>query len=144
MSDLAERARDYLERQISCFERILADLAGLEDSLAGDDHDATVRQRAAHSEQTARLEAEYRDIEVQWRAATGISQAERADVRALAERAQALADQLCVRYDEGAALVQQRAGAVQEELRGVRRGRKVLRGYRPLHTLDPSFIDKRG
>ncbi len=56
----------------------------------------------------------------------------------------ALADRLCVRYDEGAALVQQRAGTVKEELRGVRRGRKVLRGYRPLHTLDPSFIDKRG
>ncbi|NIA14478.1 MAG: hypothetical protein GWP08_10380 [Nitrospiraceae bacterium] len=144
MSDLAERVRDYLQRQIACFERILADLANLEKSLAGDDYDAAVRQRAAHSEETARLEAEFREIEAQWHGATGVSEAERVEMRALAEHAQLLADRLCVRYDEGAALVEQRAGNVQEELRELRRGRKVLDGYRPLHTLDPSFIDKRG
>jgi len=141
-SSLPYRVKDYFRRQIAWFEEILADLERLEEDLDGPDAAQRIELRLRHDRRTAALEREFTALAREWRQAAELPKADRADIRALARTAQALAENVCAAYQRGIELTTTRSAAVKGDLGDLRRGRDVLERYRTTR-FDVAFFDKR-
>jgi hypothetical protein len=135
--------RDYLARQIAWFEQVLADLEDVGPNLDEAQLTAVQAAHAAHVQQMARFETECRRLLESWHNATGISEANRAAVRALAQRAERLAEQTRAAYERALQVVAADADRVKGALRVVARGRDLLGKYYPAGSLEAHFIDKK-
>ena len=141
-SSLPYRVQDYFRRQIACFEEILADLERLEHDLGGPDAPQRIQLRLPHERRTAALEREFTALAREWRQAAELPKPDRADIRALAQTAQALAEEVCAAYQRGIELATTRSAEVKADLGDLRRGRDVLQRYRTTQ-FDVAFFDRR-
>lgn len=141
-SNLLYRVKDYFRRQIASFEEILADLERLDEDLQRPDAAQHIELCLGHDRRTAALEREFAALAREWRQAVDLPNADRADIRALAQTAQALAENVCAAYQRGIELTTSRSDAVKADLGDLRRGRDLLERYRTTR-FDVAFFDKR-
>lgn len=141
-SSLPYRVKDYFRRQIASFEEILANLERLDEDLHRPDAEQRSELPLRHDRRTAALEREFEALAREWRQAADLEKADRADIRALAQTAQALADNVCAAYQRGIELTTTRSAAVKADLGDLRRGRDLLERYRTT-PFDVAFFDKR-
>ena len=141
-SSLPYRVKDYFRRQIASFEEILANLECLDEDLHRPDAAQRIELRLRHDRRTAALEREFEALAREWRQAADLPKADRADIRALAQTAQALAENVCAAYQRGIELTTTRSAAVKGALGDLRRGRDALERYRTTR-FDVAFFDKR-
>jgi len=140
---LQHRVKDHFARQIAWFEELLRDLDRLDEDLDAPDASDRIEGRLHHVKPTAALEREFAALARDWREAEGLAERDRAEVRALAKRARALAEQVCAAYDRGLDRVAAKSSCVQGSLGELRRGREVVGRYRGSTGLDAAFFDKR-
>ena len=139
---LVQRMKDYFARQIDWFEQMLVDLDTIEDDLNDPDLERLTRQGRGHAVQTTALEKEFRALQQEWEALTGITETERAEVRTLAQRAGALAHRLCAIHDRATGLARRRADQLEASLNEIQRGRELLRTYGGDRSTAPAFVDR--
>ena len=139
---IVERVEDYFRRQIAWFENLLHELESIETKLQA----ATLKDladRAARQEETTRAFAEeFTAIQAEWSQARNVSEADRARVGALAQRASTLAEQLQECYRRGAGAARARASEMQHEMAELRKGRMNMRKFRPTGDADSTTIDR--
>ena len=140
---LADRVRDHFREQNAWLEQALADLNRLESGLEDPDLDALASVQAAHAAATQRFQEQSQALADAWRKDANITASDCAEVRALAKRAEALAEQLSEAYDRAAQRMRERAGKVKEALDGASRGRDLLRKFYQRPVMDSWFIDRK-
>ena len=129
-TNIAARMRDHLERQIDCFQRMLAAADSMsEASLEGEGLDAAVRLQRGHAEELEVLRREFLLLMRDWKAANP-SAGEQADVRALAAKAETLSSRITKANDEAVRLVGAHRERVKNSWNELRRGRGMLKAYR--------------
>ena len=140
-ADVTSRARDFLMRQIDSFELMLGELAGLEADIHGDELERVATLQEAHRIKIMAMEAELQAVLTEWNSTHGLGVAEKAEIKALAQHARALAEQLVKLEDKGRDLADARLAALRSGLDDVARGRDVLDKYGQGSKGSSSFID---
>lgn len=141
-TDVTQRAKDILLRQIAGFESMAADLADLDRDMAGDEEalERLSRIQEAHHAKTLAMESEIQAILGEWTVAR-VSDVERREVRALSDKARQLAEHLITLQERGKQLADARLAALREGLDDVARGRDLLDRYGQGSQGLSSFID---
>lgn len=117
----ATRVARYLSRHIAHLESSLAALTEV-DFNAAEAVVAFTREEAARARISAQLDAERVALLKEWEGGAGATPGERGEVRALADRAEALSLALQRAYDEASALALEAAAVVELQANAVRRG----------------------
>ncbi len=142
-ADLVARMTDYFNRQIALFESMRSDLEGVEDRLDTLDFEALGREQASHAAQASALKHELAGLLEEWESAKDVPEEDRDGIRALARRAEALAEELSVINDRAATHADARGRALRETWCELERGRRVLGKYAPGRPAAPNFIDRK-
>lgn len=142
-ASISARMTDYFNRQIAWFERLLADLAPLQDAPGEVVESRLVEQASAHVQGTQTLGQEFWALLKEWETASDISDDERAQVAGLAQQAEVLAQKLSDVYKQGAGLMGNRMNAVNQSLLELRKGRSLLRKYGGHLSSHTTYIDKK-
>jgi len=142
-SDLPARVKDFFRRQIAWFEHVLSDLERIEQDLHGAAPEELAAQTARHAQGMARFEQEFQHLTREWRSASDVAASDRAEIRALARRVEALIGDLGKARDRATELIGQQAGAIERALNETRKGQTMLRRYYAGDRAYPGFIDKR-
>ncbi len=121
--------RDYFNRQIAWFNKMLEELDQLEDAADGPELEAYVARQRAHGETTAALAREFEILQREWAADEKISGEEREEIRALAAEVEELSAVMTQRFDAAAAAVDSRMRNVQDAIDELSRGRGAMRKY---------------
>ena len=140
---LAARVKDLLTRQIAWFEHLLSALESIDADLEGPESAAWAERSAAHADGMARLDQEFRELTREWESASGVSESDRAEVRELAKRAEALANQLGAVHERTLGLIGEQADSVKAALDETRRGRALLGKYYAGGPAEAAFLDKK-
>lgn len=121
--------------------RELAETAGFADTPDPELLLLRSKQRAAELE---RAIAQMNSLSIRWHAAQGILEVDRAEVRAMAAQAQAMADRLIAEYAKADEAARARAEGVQSQLQGLRRNVRIASRLRPVQLFtDTMYLDKR-
>ena len=126
---IVRRMREYFERAVAQLEHERAWLEGFQNGAAEEDLPALVEQQKRHMAETKTLAEEYRLLRREWDE-TSVPDEQAAAVRALARRAEKLANELQAFNQRADDVVRKRMGEVQATQGDLRRGQAALRGYR--------------
>lgn len=140
---LTQEVLAFLTQHVAWLERNVRELAEAPWEPDADPEPLLLRseQRALELEQSI---AEMNALSVRWHAAQGISEAKRAEVREMAAKAQQMADRLVEGFADADNNAQIRAQSVQAQIRGLRRGVRIVDRLRPLELFtDTLYLDKR-
>lgn len=147
--DIPGRMKDYFERQIGWFEKMLEDLATLEEDLdASMPDDASVPQEVvqrqeAHEKGMRALEDEFISLLHEWEVTESIGESARKEVRALAREAEALSNKLQSVMGRGAELAAERMASLEVAFGQIRQGKTMVEGYRTGGAADASYVDRK-
>lgn len=135
--------KDYFERQIGWFEKMLDDLASLEEDLDASVAQEVVQQQEVHEKGTRALEEEFRSLLHEWEGTESIGESERTEVRAFARQAEALSNKLQSVMVRGSELAGERMASLEEAFRQIRHGKTMVERYRAEGPADPSYVDRK-
>lgn len=142
MSDISARLHDYFERQIACFDTTLAEFADLGENISGENAEELVEWQQRHEREMRNLGEEFNSLLKEWQASDSISETERHDLRAVAQQAADLSDQVRDALDRGS----NRAGIEVSDLRRIcgeiRVGKDILSRYRAGGADPPGYVDR--
>lgn len=131
MSDaVAARVMRYLGRRIGWLERMASDLAAAEEHLEGPGLELALDRQARLMREGEQLDREHDVLLREWQAADAPEEARRA-VRELADAADALRRKVQTLAFSLAAAADAAGDRQTDERRTAKRGRAMLRGYRP-------------
>lgn len=142
LEDIAQRIQRYFARQIAWLEIQRADLSALPDVLEGPVLEGVVLRQAQRERESAEFLREQQGLLREWQAAT-VSAAEQAEVRVMAARAEALAEELRDAYDRAVKHLDAAADSPRKSLDTVKRGRRMLDSYRPEDSGSSDFLNRR-
>ena len=142
-ASLAQRVKDFLTRQVAWFEKVLSELETLEQDLDEPELETLASQTARHAEGMARFEQELGELTREWEAASDVTESDRAEIGALAKRAEALVERLNAAHERAMGLIGERTNSVKQGLMEARRGRDLLRRYHTGDQTEAAFIDKK-
>lgn len=140
---LSVRVKECLTRQVAWYESILGDLVNVHPDLSDDEMEKLIERPAACVGEISRFRAEVQQLAEEWRQATGISDVARDEIASLARRAEMCAVEVVAAYEKAFEIVTERSALLSGRLSGLRKGRDLLRTYRPEGTFSPDFIDKK-
>ena len=125
-ADIAARMTDYFKRQIAWFEQVLAEWDSVLTDLEAERLDELLARQEQDAVTTRQLEREFWALDTEWTEAV-VSEVERAEVRRLAARAEALATELGAMCERAAAAASGQAATVKDTLQETQRGHAMLR-----------------
>jgi hypothetical protein len=129
-STITDRMRDYFNRQIACYETLIAELDALSEDWSAEDVERVAEQQACHARTSSDLENEFWALLPEWQRATETTPAERDEVRALAQRAESRAERLAQANARAEAIAGRHLDALKASRNVVARGRDMLGKYR--------------
>ncbi len=141
--ELVARIRDHFERQITWFEELRAELATFESQLDTVDLETLDERQRVRASGTRILEEEFRLLRRDWMGDARLSEEERAEMHVLAQRADALAQEVGAALDRADTLVQERMALLRESSAELQRGQETLRHYRAGQTESSNFLDRK-
>jgi len=140
----AERVRDFLTRQNAWFETVLAELKRIQ---SGEDDAELLPLIESHSvllEERARYEGEFTELAAEWRRVSeGLPAKTRAEIRALAQRGEALIEEIRAEYERAIGALGDQARSVKGVIEALTKERNLLRRYAPGQSGDALFIDRK-
>jgi small-conductance mechanosensitive channel len=142
-SEIAARVTRYLARQIEWLETGLRLLDHFEEHLEDAALDRFADEQRRREVELGHLAREHQGLLREWREAQDVTEAERANVNRLAERARGLTGQLIARHERAQVLVSQRLAGRDAALGTLERGRELLERYRPGGEESSWMLDKR-
>ena len=143
--ELTRRLRDYFNRQIPWLQTRVEEMRNLRGRLDEYGLEPVLETEARRQREMAAFEEENRLLLREWSQSTAVSSSERAEIRELAARSQALGEELSKAYDTAAAEMETQLGETRQALGEVLRGRRTLQKYGNSETSsDPGsdFLDR--
>jgi len=143
--ELTRRLRDYFNRQIPWLQTRVEEMRNLHARLNEQGLESVTETETRRQQEMAAFEEENRLLLREWSQSTAVSSSERAEIEALAERSQALREELSKAYATAAAEMETQLGEVRQSLGEVLRGRRTMQKYGNSETSnDPGsdFLDR--
>ncbi len=137
-----DRLKNYFDRQIAFYKRMLDEQSVITKYLEDGDLDAAEAVSAGHARESAALESEFGILLREWHANTQ-NTTERDGIRILAKEAADLASKLEQVIEVVAGQTRERRQAVRREWEAIRRGQNVVDRYRTADESEPDRIDRR-
>ncbi|HNT86564.1 MAG TPA: hypothetical protein PKL84_01760 [Candidatus Hydrogenedentes bacterium] len=141
--DLVARVKRHLEHQIVWLEKTLRNLERIEHDLDEAVLDEVAERHAHDAALTAQYLRECEALLHEWGHVEDIADADREEVRALADRVEELIAKVTRRYEEAARIAGERLDGLREAYGALHRSRQTLRRYRPGGDHEPGFLDKK-
>lgn len=141
--DISGRMKDYFERQIGWFEKMLEDLATLEEDWDASMPQKVVQRQEAHEKGMRALEDEFISLLHEWEVTESIGESARKEVRALAREAETLSNKLQSVMGRGAELAAERMASLEVAFGQIRQGKTMVEGYRTGGAADASYVDRK-
>lgn len=136
---LVQRMTDYYERQLRFYRDILDAYEEMPSDFKESDLGPFLSREKRWQAEWQVLREEFRLLNREWEKAADIPDDERAAVSGMAERAQELVQRIVAKQNAAVEQLRKDMAEVQSACKELRRGRDMLRKYRPT---DPA--DKRG
>lgn len=140
---LPYRIHDFLTRQIAWSRSVIDELeafCALPDSA---DLDEAARLQQRREREARNMAKEYNGLLHEWRESTDIAPDAREAITRHADEAQALLNEVKIRYENAACAAQQKKARNHQALNDLRRGRRSVNIYRPGLLVSPDFVDKK-
>ena len=141
--DTATRLRIFFKRQIDWLETRLEELDRLEALLDDEYLDALTEAEARRERELENFRREATGLLREWRASEDATETDREEIRALADQARELVNQLVKRCATAADVTRGEKARREDEFNAMRRGQGMLRKYRPGGDEDEGRIDRR-
>jgi hypothetical protein len=144
MEEITRRLHRYFERQAGWLEEGIAALDAFDCHAADAGADDFAQQQERRARELEHFEREARGLLREWQAAQGVTDAERAEVRALAERTRNLAERLRARCEEAGQTASEACREQEAQLGELRRAHGVHAKFHPdSGARDSGRIDRR-
>ncbi len=143
--ELTRRLRDYFNRQIPWLQTRVEEMRNLQARLDEQGLESVTETETRRQQEMAAFEEENRLLLREWSQSTAVSSSERAEIEALAERSQALGEELANLYDAAVAGMETQREDVRRSLGEVLRGRRTVRKYgnsESISDLGSDFLDR--
>ena len=137
------RIHDFLTRQIAWSRSVIEELdafCAMPDT-ADLDEAAQVQQR--REREARNMAKEYNGLLYEWRESTDIAPESREAIARRSDEAQALLDEVKIRYENAERAAQRKKTRNHEALNDLRRGRRSVNIYRSGVLVSPGFVDKK-
>lgn len=140
---LMDRMRTCLGQHIECYERMVGELASLEQEIREGRLDLLEERQRLHAGTMRTLEEELRLLMREWGADASVDEAERTEISAMARRAEELTRELSTLHRRGYELAQEQLARIAQALAETRKGRGLLEGYRAGDGPEPQQVDRK-
>jgi len=140
---IADRMADYFRRHIEWTEEGAAQLDRFEQDGSEDGFQAFQEHDAQRARALESLEAEFTALLKEWKASSEPTPAEREQVRALAQDAQAASDAMKERLERLSETFGAQTSEIQTELGTLRRVRNTARKFAAPEDAGGGFVDRR-
>ncbi len=140
---LPYRIHDFLTRQIAWSQSVIDELDAFCALPDTSDLDEAAQLQQRREREARSMAREYNGLLHEWRESTDIAPDAREAITRRSDEAQALLDEVKIRYENAARAAQRKKTRNHEALNDLRRGRRSVNMYRSGVLVSPGFVDKK-
>lgn len=137
------RMRDYFERQIAWFDSMLGYVVESAADMERGEVEKTIEEHRSREKELVCFSDEFWSLKNEWDVSENISSEARAEIGALARKADALSVDVRLGLDRGGEIATSLAKEVQRDLGKLRTGKQILDRYRPGLSEIADFVDRK-
>ena len=140
---IAERMKDYFNRQIAWFEEMSVDFSRIDETLDGPELAQLVEEQLGQQRKTQSLAEEFKGLKREWDDCDTCSEEDRKAIRELAQRADALSVELQERIASAMNVTEAHKTAISETMGQIRQGKGFLGKFRASGPDEPGYLDQK-